>query len=131
MGPRERKLVIHTKSPLLLSFGEDKSGPDVILSINPTILFYSPLFCIVSELNICLCFQHSDYSIKTLCAFIPFEYKVLVVMLLLLHDWCRYMPDMELGVLSDMPGIRMRASFKLSKQQVVIFVLLQFVLQHW
>jgi len=35
------------------------------------------------------------------------------------------MPDMKLGVLSDMPGIRKRACLKLFKRQVLlIFVLL-------
>lgn len=53
--------------------------------------------------------------------FFSFVWCVCFKIVLVIEIWVsfRYMPSMELGVLSDMPDIRKKASQKLLKQQVI------------
>lgn len=72
------------------------------------------------------------YSLPSLCYmfilffskihfFFSFVWCVCFKIVLVIEIWVsfRYMPSMELGVLSDMPDIRKKASQKLLKQQVI------------
>lgn len=71
----------------------------------------------------CLCYMFILVFLKDTFLFV---WCVRFQIVLVIEIWVsfRYMPSMELGVLSDMPDIRKKASQKLLKQQVISKLLL-------
>lgn len=75
----------------------------------------------------CLCYMFMLVFLKDTFLFVClFVWCVRFQTVLVIEIWVsfRYMPSMELGVLSDMPDIRKKASQKLLKQQVISKLLL-------